>query len=278
MGQIITQYSRVKHHTLTNEITSPPASPEIAFTVPLTEDFTVKGAWSITDLAVSEFGILEGSSELFIRIGDEIKQVPLQDSTSGNVASGTSSFIGGGKDNFADGNYSAVAGGLENEAIGDFSSISGGYSAIADKYGQRSYAAGPFGITDGSAQQVDFVLRNSTTDATPTNVFLDGLAERLTITTGTSLSCIINITGIEDDGKEAAHYLRKIMIKNVAGTTSLVGSVRVISTDTETTASMDVTITADNTNDALDIKVTGLIGTAMNWVCHVTGIEIAYAA
>jgi hypothetical protein len=69
---IISQYSRVSHHTLTQTN----VSPQVDFTVPISEDFT-DGSWTATDLALSEFGIKEDTKELFIRIGDEIKQVGL---------------------------------------------------------------------------------------------------------------------------------------------------------------------------------------------------------
>jgi len=77
---ILKQNSRIKLHTLTNYITSPP-SPAALFTVPSTEDFTVTGAWTETDLGLSEFGVLEGTKQLLVRIGDGIFQVPLTTST-----------------------------------------------------------------------------------------------------------------------------------------------------------------------------------------------------
>ena len=68
------------------------------------------------------------------------------------------------------------------------------------------------------------------------------------------------------------------MIKNLGGTTSLVGTVSTVGTDVEDAgaSTWDVTITADNTNDALDIKVTGATSTTIRWVVVVQGLEIAY--
>ena len=68
------------------------------------------------------------------------------------------------------------------------------------------------------------------------------------------------------------------MIKNVGGTTALVGTVSTVGTDVEDVAGWDVTITADNTNDALDIKVTGATSSTIRWVAVVQGLEIAYGA
>jgi len=195
-----------------------------------------------------------------------------------SISTGIRNTISGGYENIVTGNNSTIGGGFQNEVSSANSSIQGGAYAIADRATMRSYSGSKFGATNGSAQQVDFVLNNNTTNATATNLFLDGSSARLTIPSGKSLSATINVSGISSTGAEACHYVRKVMIKNVGGTTSLVGAVSTIGTDVETSAGLDVTITADNTNDALDIKVTGLAATDMNWVCHVSGVEIAYAA
>jgi hypothetical protein len=84
------------------------------------------------------------------------------------------------------------------------------------------------------------------------------------------------ISGIKSDGSAAACFKRKVAIKNVGGTTSLVGAVETIGTDIEDNALTDVTITADNTNDALQIDVTGIAAETWRWVAVVEGLEIAY--
>jgi hypothetical protein len=68
----------------------------------------------------------------------------------------------------------------------------------------------------------------------------------------------------------------KSCIKNVGGTTTLVGTVETIGTDIEDNAACDVAITADDTNDALQISHRHrgrnmALGTAV-----VEGLEIAY--
>jgi hypothetical protein len=84
------------------------------------------------------------------------------------------------------------------------------------------------------------------------------------------------ISGIKSDGSAAATYRRKVAIKNVAGTTSLIGSVETIGTDYEDNVLTDVAITADDTNDALQINVTGIAAETWRWVAVVEGLEIAY--
>ena len=63
---LLKQHSRISHHTLTNSGSD--------FSIPASEDFT-DGSWTETDLALSEFGINEGSGEVYIRVGEEVKKV-----------------------------------------------------------------------------------------------------------------------------------------------------------------------------------------------------------
>ena len=164
--------------------------------------------------------------------------------------------------------------GYDNNASGAYSFASG-YNSTASAYGMQAHAAGYF-AANGDAQSARFVLRRKTTDATATTLMLDGSTTRLTITSGKIMFCDILISGIKSDGSGAACYKRKVAIKNVAGTTALVGSVETIGTDIEDNAATDVAITADNTNDALQINVTGIAAETWRWVAVVEGLEIAY--
>lgn len=207
-----------------------------------------------------------------------------------NVASGNYSFLGGGQDNQTLGAYSAVIGGQENIASGDGSivaggasntasgegsHVSGGFAAKTTLYGQRAAASGNFSVR-GDCQAFDLICRRTTVNATPANLFLNGTSLRLSLASEYAWAFTVNIFGINDDGAKAGHYIRKGMIANVGGTTALIGSVTTVGTDTETDAGLDVAVTADNTNDALDIQVTGLLATAMRWICRVDGLQLKY--
>jgi hypothetical protein len=161
-------------------------------------------------------------------------------------------------------------------ATGNTSRAFGEY-ALADRHGMWSHAAGAFNSGGfGEVQKAGFILRNKTTNATATTLFLDGSSSRLTIPSGKVLSAVCRICGIKSDGSAVANYVRSVVIKNVGGTTSLVGSVETIGTDIEDNASTAVTITANNTNDALQIDVTGITSETWRWVAVVEGLEIAY--
>jgi hypothetical protein len=163
--------------------------------------------------------------------------------------------------------YGSIAAGLYSQAFGLYSS-----TAI---YGQYVSAAGRFAAV-GDAQFARTLLRNKTTDASPKELFADGSSKRLTIASGKGFSGIVEVFGFKSDGTASARYTRRVGIKNVAGTTSLVGSVETIGTDHEDDAGTDVAITADDTNDALAITVTGIAAETWRWVAVVEGVELAY--
>jgi hypothetical protein len=185
-----------------------------------------------------------------------------------------------GRASIAWGNGS-LASDLDTFALGEVcyatvrSAIATGSYALSYRQAMKSHSCGIFAAL-GDAQSVLLVLRNKTTNDTATTLFLDGSSSRLTIPSGKVFSFIAQITGIKSDGSAVAKYIREGTIKNVGGTTTLAGSIITIGTDHEDNASTDVTITADDTNDALDISVTGIAAETWRWVAVVQGVEIAY--
>jgi hypothetical protein len=194
---------------------------------------------------------------------------------AGNIASGGSSTVGGGSGNIASGGSSTISGGILNSATEQYSFINGGIGAVADRFGMGAYGCGNF-ISIGDAQAVSFVMRNATSNANFTELFLDGSNTRLTIPSNKILSCVVNITGIQSTRANAAHYIRKVSIKNNAGTVSLVGTVSTIGPDVEENPAWDVNIVADNTYKSLSIQVKGAVSNVIRWVAVVQGIEILY--
>jgi len=191
-----------------------------------------------------------------------------------NTASGDRATVGGGRQNTASGIYATVGGGYGNTASGNYATVGGGLSALADRYGQTANASGNFS-TQGDAQAVSFVMRNTTSGATTANLKLNGSTENLTIPSGKLLSGIINISGIDSTGAEVLNYIKQFSIKNVGGTTTLVHQA-VIGTNHRDNAALDAVISADNVNDCLQVACTGRAGFNFRWVAVVTGLEIAY--
>ena len=191
------------------------------------------------------------------------------------TASGTYSFIGNGDSSTASANYAFIGIGQTCTASAQYTDIVSGLHTVADRYGMSAKAVGRFSA-NGDAQSAKFILRIKTTDATATTMMLDGSTTRLTIPSGKMMLADVWISGIKSDGSAAATYRRKVAIKNVGGTTSLVGTVDTIGTDCEDNAATDVAITADDTNDALQINVTGIASETWRWVAVVEGVEVAY--
>jgi hypothetical protein len=210
---------------------------------------------------------------------------------SGNQAIGNGSTIGGGVSNTANGldatvaggNYNTagdgsvaygqtVGGGENNIANNQYTTIPGGYAAQASNYGQLAYANGAF-ATAGDAQTSVYVLRNVTNDSVQTELFLDGVNQRIKLASNQTLTFDILITARSSAGLSAGYQVRGV-IKNVGGTTALIGAI----TKTvlgEEDAALDVDVQADNTNDALVVKVTGNI-LNFHWVATVRTVEVGY--
>jgi hypothetical protein len=130
--------------------------------------------------------------------------------------------------------------------------------------------------TDGDSQFGLVVLRRQTTDAAPTELTngSDAGTIRLTIPTGKVLGFIANVIGTKSDKSAVAHYVRKGAIKNVSGTTTLVGSISTIGTDHEDDANTDIAISADDAANVLSIEVTGIADETWKWVASVQFSEV----
>jgi hypothetical protein len=144
--------------------------------------------------------------------------------------------------------------------------------------GQRAYSSKPFAAL-GDAQHGQLIASNTTIGSGTAILYLDGtLASALiTVPSGKVYFCIINIGGITTAGAAGAQLVRKVAIKNVGGATSLIGAVSTIGTDAATTTGTSVSILANNTNDSLEITVSGDDTRAMRWVATIDYVEIAYA-
>jgi len=205
--------------------------------------------------------------------------------TSSCTASGTNAAVIAGNFTTSSGDTS-LATGFDTLASSSFSVAMGnrcqstassalahGTRALANRVGMRAQSGGFFSVT-GDGQSIELTSMCRTTSTTPAELFLDNSSARISIPNGKILSATINIVGTKSDGTSVAQFVRKACIKNVAGTTSLVNSVETIGTDTVNGTS--VSITADDTNDALKIEVTGITSETWRWVASIEGVEIAY--
>jgi len=195
-----------------------------------------------------------------------------------NLASATESTIAGGNGNIASGTQSTVGGGASNTASGQQSVVPGGANGIADKYGQMAWSGCNSFASQGDAQASWFMLRRATTDATASELFLDGASLKLTIPSGKSWMFQIMMVARKSDGLTSI-YKSEGVISNVAGTTTLpnpASSTEIFDGIGLAAMPTPFAITADNANDALVITVTGVIATNIRWVATVTVVEVNF--
>jgi len=120
------------------------------------------------------------------------------------------------------------------------------------------------------------VLRIKTVDDVPTELFTDGTSSRLTIPTDTTWLLDIRIVAQSAGNDDRAIYHRRCCLTNDGGTTALEGTVQTVGTDIESDANWDVTVTANDTNDALKIEATGVASTDIRWVACVDLVQVTY--
>jgi hypothetical protein len=194
---------------------------------------------------------------------------------SSNKANGNSSTVSGGNENTAGGDYSTIGGGSENTASANYSTIPGGYQAVADKYAQKAYAAGSFSSA-GDAQTSIFVVRNTTTDlSTTASLYLDGNSIQMTLNDQDAWAFSAYVVGKSDDGtNRAAFIVRGIILRD--GTNTTINGVSTTTIYDSSGGSYSATAVADNTNEALDIQVTGDGTNTMRWVARVEVAQLNY--
>lgn len=168
------------------------------------------------------------------------------------------------------------------------SGVSIGNDAESLKTGAITFAGGSFhgarglhysGLTIGAHRFAatgdhQFLLwqpANTTTDNTPTLLWLDEAtaSERMSVGSGKMYAFQAHIVGVQSDGTDACYYVRRGIIANNSGTTALIGSIQTDGTDIESNAACDVALTANNTNDCLDITVTGIAAETWRWGANV---------
>ena len=211
---------------------------------------------------------------------------------SGHTATAQGDYsVAHGRNSTASGNAS-TASGSASTASGDYSTASGsnctaggnystasGSSSSASRSGQASHANGRFVIT-GDAQLTRLVARTQTTDATATELAIDGSSLYLTIDATRTMSATIHIAAHRTDvsGTAAAWPLIQVGItRNSTGNCRLLGAVSGAGTTTLCDAgasTWNIAITADTTNNRLAITATGEAGKTIRWVATVDMAEV----
>jgi hypothetical protein len=228
--------------------------------------------------------------------GAKAVDLQVERASAAKVASGDLSFAVGGENTASGGNafvggYNNVVSGLRATALGT-KNIASGESSTA--LGEGSTASGLFSVAMGKAtsaircmvatggleytgamlsqlQTVQLVQRTTSTD--PTTLTTYGV--RPTITAGTTQLITIMLVGTQADGSSGGGIYRA-MIKRVGTATSLVGTVaEVVAWSGDAgLGSPTITISADDTNEALSVVVTAANTTATKWAAGVMALQV----
>ena len=174
-----------------------------------------------------------------------------------------------------------LVGGTNAVAIGSGSSATAA-TAYANGDGTDSRLAGGkvFGngrfATAGDAQAGLYLVRNSTTTAAATDLFMDGSTTRIALPNNSVFLFELFITARRTDatGGQAGYKFEGVMKRDgTAATTAIVGTISktIIA---ETNAAWDATITADTTNGAFKITCTGEAAKTIRWAGVMNTVEV----
>jgi hypothetical protein len=192
--------------------------------------------------------------------------------TNKNVVIGTSNSISNGENSIALGRDHTKTSSEQDTTII-------GYKGTAHRYGELSQSAGVFSgsALTGNPRRSSLLARGVTTNATQTNLYLDGSSKNITINARTTSKFNINIVARRTDGggeQSAAYQIKGLIQREGTNSAAIVGSITV-TTIAEDVAGWDVTAEADTTTDSLVIKVTGEGGSTIRWAASVDLIEVS---
>jgi len=211
-----------------------------------------------------------------------------------NTASGTYSFVGGGSNNVASGSYSItmgftnIASSLGDVAIGYQNTASGGVSVAIGrsantftKLGRQSFSSG-FISTSGDCQLSLWVMKTTTTDATPTVVTTSifsttpGLSNQIILENNSCYRFKGQIVGKKTGTTDVGVWdIDGVIVRgaNAASTTLTISNINLV---TNASGWGTPTLTADTTNGGLKVTVIGLLSTSIGWNATLETIEVIY--
>jgi len=127
--------------------------------------------------------------------------------------------------------------------------------------------------SSGDSIVKDYILRGTTTNATETELLIDG-NNRISISSNSTMFYTVDIVGRRTDvtNQNAAFHLKGVAINN-SGIASDAGSLYeiVIHRDIGT---WSIDARANNTTDTVNIYVTGAASSNVRWVAHVKTVEV----
>lgn len=138
-------------------------------------------------------------------------------------------------------------------------------------------SAGNFS-TSNDAQFLRYVARQLTTDATANQVlFLDGSSTRITIPAKTTCTFTVKLSAYNDtDNAGAGWIFRGVIRRNNANSTVLVTDIIEENWEETSMKPCVASVVADNTNSALEIRVTGIASKNIRWVAVIDMSKVSF--
>ena len=195
-------------------------------------------------------------------------------------ATAESASVFGGVNNDASAIGATAIGGHTNTADGQYSFAAGQRSHTGGVYGRSVYGSGFFG-SNGDAQGSKYILRGETTSANAQPITTNGsptasATNQVIAATDTCVTFHGTVVAMQNGAQAHAGWEIKGMLVNDGGTTTLaLGNVSDMAATNA--SSWAVALSADNTNNALKIQVTGEASHNIRWVANVQTSEVTYA-
>lgn len=172
--------------------------------------------------------------------------------------------------------------GSGSSASGSYS-FAGGVEANSSLYSQFSLASGKF-TSSGDAQYSSIILRAETTDNSETSMSIKGNPELLQIPLASGYAYKINIdcvavqyTGSAGTIGDAKAWEMKLLAKNIGGTSDIVGvPTTVVISENSGSSNWELSSSVDNSNDKLNLVVTGETNKSIKWVSNVNWVQVGY--
>ena len=189
----------------------------------------------------------------------------------GKYASGRTYGVGVGY--YARGQNYGVALGYHAEAGGKMYAVAIGHYSKCERYSEIAH-----NINGGDTDQENNITIGGwdgwTSDNTPKEIFCGGTdAQRFTIRAKSVLAFTMLITGRDNTSGDCAAYKVEGAIKRDASDNTAMLASAVVAVIHEDDATWDVAVTADDTNEALIITVTGDADNSVQWAARLDGVE-----
>lgn len=194
--------------------------------------------------------------------------------TASNVTGTVSSANGGtGLTTYATGDilYASAANTLSKLSIGSVGSVLKVNASGVPVWGTDESGGG----SGTSIYDAEYVLSGVSSNATETELFVNGVSNsRISIPLNKTVYYTAEIVCRRTDtSSDHAAFSIKGIVTNSNGTVSDVGLIYEISV-AKTDASFAVDIRSDNTNDTVNVYVTGNTGKTVSWKCAITILEV----